>query len=154
MMDGDHRAPICFWAGMMAFLVLLASGCGKKAMPVPPNRISPAAVTNFKGQLTEGQVLLSWRLPELTGEKSGVALNGPSAVVMVYRSKLSLEAGGCKNCPLRFEPIATLSPPPGARGEMRYADKLERGFRYTYKIVLVGENDVVSPDSDLLDVTY
>jgi hypothetical protein len=154
MMSGDHRVLICFWAGIMAFLVLMAPGCGKKAMPVPPNRITPAAVTNFKGQLAEGQVQLSWRLPEPAGEKAGVTRSISSVGVMVYRSKLPLEAGGCKGCPLRFEPIATLTPPSGGKGAMRYDDKLERGFRYTYKIVLVGENDAVSPDSDLLDITY
>jgi hypothetical protein len=138
----------------MAFLVFLAPGCGKKGMPAPPNRVAPAAVTNFKGQLTEGQLELSWRLPEGAGETSGPMWNVPPAGVMVYRSKLPLEAGGCQNCPLRFEPIASLAPPPGGKGQMRYGDKLDRGFRYTFKIVLVGENDAVSPDSDLLDITY
>jgi hypothetical protein len=154
MMGGDHRAVSCFRAGLMAFLVLLAPGCGKKGMPVPPNRITPPAVTDFKGQLTEGQLELRWRLPEGAGEKSGPMRNVSPAEVMVYRSKLPLEAGGCKNCPLRFEPIASLAPPSGGKGAMRYGDKLERGFRYTYKIVLVGENSALSPDSDLLDITY
>jgi len=145
---------ICLLAGVMAFAVLFAVGCGKKAMPAPPNRIAPTAVSNFKGQLKEGQVLLTWSLPEPAGEKSDLTLNVPLTEVIVYRSKLPLEAGGCKNCPLRFEPIAKLAPPSGGKGGMRYSDKLERGFRYTYKIILVGENDAVSPDSDLLDVTY
>jgi hypothetical protein len=138
----------------MAVAMLFAVGCGKKALPIPPNRIAPAPVLNFKGELKEGQVLLAWSLPEQPAETSNGKRNVALAAVLVYRSKLPVEAGGCKNCPPRFELIAKLAPPPGGVGAMRYSDTLQKGFRYTYKVVLVGENDVAGPDSDLLDVTY
>jgi hypothetical protein len=154
MRRGNSNSLVCLLAGAMAVVILFVTGCGKKAMPVPPNRIAPAAVSNFKGELKDGRVLLTWFLPERLGDKSGVTQNVPLTEVMVYRSKLSLEGGGCKNCPPRFEAIAKLAPAAGGKGTMRYSDTLERGFRYTYKVVLVGENDVVSPDSDLLDISY
>ncbi|MFH0725084.1 MAG: hypothetical protein V2B19_01785 [Pseudomonadota bacterium] len=150
----NSNSLICLLAGAMAAAMLFAVGCGKKAMPVAPNRIAPAAVSNFKGELKEGRVLLTWSLPGKSDDKSGVTQSVPVAEVRVYRSKLSLAAGGCKHCPPRFEVIAKLAPVSGGTGGMRFSDTLETGFRYTYKVVLIGENDVMSPDSDLLDVTY
>jgi hypothetical protein len=150
----NSNSPICLLVGAIAIAMLFAVGCGKKAMPIPPNRIAPAAVSNFKGELKEGRVLLAWSLPGKSDDTSGVMQSVPVVEVRVYRSKLSLAEGGCKNCPPQFEAIAKLAPASGGTRAMRYNDAVERGFRYTYKIVLVGENDVMSPDSDLLDVTY
>lgn len=154
MRGGPARALACLFSAVMTLSVLFMPGCGKKAMPVPPNRIMPPAVSSFKGELTEGQVKLTWSLPGPTGEKTDIRTAVPLAGVLVYRSRLPLEEGGCKNCPLRFEPVAKLAPPSGDTRKMGYSDRLEKGFRYTYKIVLVGENDAVSPDSDLLDLIY
>jgi hypothetical protein len=154
MLLRHSKSPIGLSVGAIVLAMLFAIGCGKKAMPIPPNRIQPAPVSNFKGELKEGRVLLSWSLPVRPGDKSDMTENVPLAAAWVYRSKVPMTEGDCKNCPPRFEVIAKLKPASGGKRAMRYSDMLETGFRYTYKVVLIGENDVMSRDSDLLDITY
>lgn len=154
MRGGPDRALTVLLPALLTLSVLFALGCGKKAMPAPPNRTMPPAVSDFRGELSDGRVKLSWSLSGRAGETADAKPAVPLAEVRVYRSRLPIEEGGCKNCPLPFEPLARLAPPSGGTGKMGYSDRLDRGFRYTYKIVLVGENDAVGPDSDLLDLTY
>jgi hypothetical protein len=136
--------------GILAAGLLLSFGCGKKAMPSAPNQAPPTAVSDLKGDLKENQIVLTWSLPQPAQTKKSISLSS----IVIYRSKLPIEGGNCKNCPLRYEPLLTLAPPTKGGSPMRYMDKLESGHRYTYKVILFGENEVKSPDSNIVDITY
>lgn len=143
-----YAAARILLAGTLAVAVIVTAGCGKKDMPVAPNRQVPPPVVNLDGNIDGGRMVLDWTLPPLTDEDA--ALDD----VRVYRSKIPLADGDCKNCPLRFEQIATIPPAEGTVQTMRYIDPMESGFRYTYKVNLTFENGALSPPSNVISVTY
>jgi hypothetical protein len=136
-------ASILLLLGIVGILGLLTSGCGKKAMPIAPHRIPPPRVSDLKGSLKGGQVMLSWTVPANEARRAGLPLTA-----VVYRSKLPLKGGGCERCPLRFEPVERLPVPAGAAPKMQYTQRVETGFRYTYQVVLMGEHHMAGDPSN------
>lgn len=135
-------------AGTFAVVMIVTAGCGKKDMPVAPNRQVPPPIVNLVGKIDDGRMILHWMLPALRDKDTAVV------DVQVYRSKIPLTVGDCENCPRRFEQIATISPPNGTEQSMHYIDPMETGFRYAYRVNLASENGAVSPPSNLITVTY
>jgi hypothetical protein len=134
---------ILFLLGVVGILGLLASGCGRKAMPIAPHRIPPPRVSDLKGRVQAGQVTLTWTVPADKVERAGLLLTA-----VVYRSKLPLKNGGCEHCPLRFEPVERLPVPAGAAPKMQYTQRVEPGFRYTYQVVLMGGHHMAGDPSN------
>lgn len=135
------------WVGLLGVLMLMACGCGVKAMPVVPGKTLPAPVRDLTGQIASGQAALSWTIPAQDPKSEWL----PEAVV-VYRSKVLLQEEACEQCPLKFEPIARLGIPGGLMRKMHYVDTLETGFRYTYKVVLIGDKEERGEESNLFSI--
>ncbi len=138
----------------LAALGLLLAACGVKGPPVPPRQLPPPAVTDLSYRIENGWARLTWSQP-----KAALAKGSPEIVgFVVYRSKTSLK-DPCKGCPLMFQRIARVSPYTTTESKRRdttigYADKLEKGYRYVYKVVSVTANNVGSEDSNLVEFNY
>ena len=136
---------------IVAFSIFL-SGCGKKAPPKPPRQEEPPVVNDLSYSLDGDRLNLTWTIPEVKGNvKSG--LGG----FYVFRSKKSVSESDCKNCPKIFKRVADISPEDvgnSGKDRIKYAEALEKGYRYIYKVVVYTTNGVMGEDSNIVDSTY
>ena len=139
----------------VAWIVLsLPAACGVKGPPVPPKQVPPPAVTDLSYHIENGWVRLRWSMPKAALEKGS-----PEIVAFrIFRSKTSLKEP-CKGCPLMFQYIDSVAPYTTTESARRdtaigYADKLEKGYRYVYKVISATENNVMSTDSNLVEFNY
>ncbi|MHB8809743.1 MAG: fibronectin type III domain-containing protein [Desulfobulbaceae bacterium] len=88
---------------LCALLVLmLLGGCGLKTMPVPPQEIVPAPITDLRYELDEQGVTLSWTYPAKTVRGEDVS---EITSFDLYRAVVPAESY-CDTCPIPFgEPI-------------------------------------------------
>jgi hypothetical protein len=124
----------------------LYSGCGRKGPPVPPGYVAPAAVSDLKYQISADSVTLTWTIPEAE-RKSTYAISGSN----VYRLKTPLDSDACPECPLVF---LFVNKNPAKSGIGQHRETLERGFRYTFKVVSIDEANKEGPDSNLVQFTF
>ena len=136
---------------IVAFSVFL-SGCGKKALPKPPRQIEPPEVNDLSHSLDGDNLELTWTIPEVKGNvKSG--LGG----FYVFRSKKSVSESDCKDCPKIFKRVADISPEDmgnSGKDSIKYAEALENGYRYIYKVVIYINNGVMGKDSNQIYFVY
>lgn len=130
------------------------AACGVKGPPVPPKQVPPPAVSDLSYHIEKGWARLSWSMPKAALEKKAPEIAG----FLIYRSRTSLK-DPCKGCPLMFQRIGRVSPYTTTESARRdtaigYADKLEKGYRYVYKVVAVMGNNVGSADSNLIEFNY
>lgn len=99
---GGIRVSIGLVALCALFLSTLLGGCGYKTMPVPPQEIVPAAITDLQYELDEKGVTLGWTYPARTVR--GDRLEELSDF-QLYRAVVP--AGDyCDTCPIPFgEPV-------------------------------------------------
>ena len=136
---------------IVAFSIFL-SGCGKKAPPKPPRQEKPPVVDDLSYSLDGDKLKLTWTIPEVKRKvKSG--LGG----FYVFRSKKSVSESDCKNCPKIFKRVADISLENmgnSGKDSIKYAEALEKGYRYIYKVVVYTTNGVMGEDSNVVDFTY
>ncbi|MCD4787368.1 MAG: hypothetical protein K8R09_04000 [Desulfobacterales bacterium] len=136
---------------IVAFSIFL-SGCGKKAPPKPPRQEKPPVVDDLSYSLDGDNLKLTWTIPEVKRKvKSG--LGG----FYVFRSKKSVSESDCKDCPKIFKRVADISLEHmgnSGKDSIKYAEVLEKGYRYIYKIVVYTTSGVMGKDSNMLDFTY
>ena len=136
---------------IVAFSIFL-SGCGKKAPPKPPRQEKPPVVDDLSYSLDGDNLKLTWTIPEVKRKvKSG--LGG----FYVFRSKKSVSEPDCKNCLKIFKRVADISLEHMGNSEkdsIKYAEVLEKGYRYIYKVVVYTTNGVMGEDSNVVDFTY
>ncbi|MCD4778057.1 MAG: hypothetical protein K8R12_03725 [Desulfobacterales bacterium] len=138
---------------IVAFSIFL-SGCGKKAPPKPPRQEKPPVVEDLSYSLDGDKLKLTWTIPEVKRKvKSG--LGG----FYVFRSKKSVSVSepDCKNCLKIFKRVADISLEVmgnSGKDSMKYAEVLEKGYRYIYKVVVYTTNGVMGEDSNVVDFTY
>jgi hypothetical protein len=150
-----------FWANRRATfgLLLLAGllvfvGCGIKAPPVPPPEKAPPAVSDLTHRIVEGQVVLTWRVPEAAGrDRKRVA------GFMVQRSKWSLQKEDCTRCPVIYTVVAEIDAADRGRQDgqwmaFTYLEALEQGFRYRYRITAFGRGRIQGTDSNIVAFEY
>jgi len=138
---------------IVAFSIFL-SGCGKKAPPKPPHQQKPPVVDDLSYSLDEDNLKLTWTIPEVK-RKVKSDLGG----FYVFRSKksVSVPESDCKNCAKIFKRIADISPEDMAssgKDSIKYAEALEKGYRYIYKVVIYTRHGVTGKDSNMVDFTY
>lgn len=116
-------------------LILLMTGCGLKANPVPP----ASAVSQKQGEQkltvsSDGNaVVLTWQLQNPDGKIS---------YVNIEKSQLGSAGNVCKDCPRTFEKIGQLPVlnVKTEKNEYRYADSLvAKGKIYSYRLRLCDE---------------
>ncbi len=136
---------------IVAFSIFL-SGCGKKAPPKPPRQEKPPVVDDLSYSLDGAKFKLSWTIPEVKRKvKSG--LGG----FYVFRSKKSVSESDCKNCPKIFKQVADISLEDmgnSGKDSIKYAEALEKGYRYNYKVVIYTHKGVTGKDSNMVDFAY
>jgi len=140
---------------ILAALAFFLSGCGRKAPPAPPRRVPPPAVNDLNWQMEGDMLELTWSIPKLVGKRPR-KLKG----VSVYRSKEPLSESECPDCPKRFKKVAdfavivwngTVS---AKDADMTYSERLEKGYRFIYKVVVYNRDGMAGSDSNRVDLIY
>ena len=116
-------------------LVLVAGGCGRKTMVVPPQSVVPAPVEDLSFSLTEKGVILNWSFPQQTVH--GETLSGIDSFELL-RAEIPVE-DYCGGCPQPFGLPITIQggtlPNDGSGRQARFEDtSLRPGHHYVYKI--------------------
>jgi hypothetical protein len=130
---GGHRCFFlrCSFCMALVPLLVLFTGCGRKAPPLPPTGVPPPMVQEIDAQVIDGNLVLTWKSPE--------PKEGGSRLVefYVYRSKERLSEGFCEACPVRFAKVAEVyfdALTARFRTHETYSEALEKGYRYQYKV--------------------
>ena len=139
----------------MIIIAFLLSGCGKKGPPIPPGRKPVPAVSDLKYSIDENILTLAWTIP---GEKEieKTAFNG----FIVYRYKRPFSDSLCKKCPKLFQEVSNIPADikidkPGYENKnFKYCEKIEKGYVYTYKVVLCTKDGVQSRDSNYISFNF
>ena len=131
----------------------MLSGCGNKAMPEPPSGNIPPKVVDLGYSISENTIKLSWTIPK-TNDKAKSPVTG----FLIYRSKQSASEADCENCPIRFLKIGDVPVRGGVSGRPEpsviFAQTIEPGYRYIYKVRAYDDDGVTGKDSNLIDFTY
>ncbi len=125
--------------------LFLISGCGIKGPPVPPGYANPPAVSDLQYQVTDNQLTLTWSIPPTKDGTKKQTVAG----ARVLRLKQSLKNTPCQDCPLTFTLIRKI---PARSGSMQVQDTIDKGFAYTYKIVLYDAENHDGEDSNIVHV--
>lgn len=136
---------------LMIVLVCCALSCGKKGPPVPPRAVPPPAVPSLTMELEGNEVTLVWTVP-----KAPRQVLSDIAGFFIYRSKESLSAPECPDCPILFTRIGVVPYTGQAPGteSISYTEPLEKDFRYIYKVAVHSKSGLVSSDSNTVSFTY
>ena len=129
-------------------------GCGKKGPPRPPKRPLPLAVEDLRFAIQGDIVELSWTHPATSGDNAS-----RPASIKVFRALVSSEDIECENCPLRFETVAEIPIYAKASREehsriFRYTEKIEPGYRYTYKVIVFDKYGIGSKNSNVVQFDH
>ena len=117
---------------LLIVVTLVLAACGLKDAPVPPKALVPPAVSDLAATLEGDSVLLRWTVPKEV--RAGAFGKGR---VLLSRAGTSLADASCRECPLLFQRVADI--PVSGAGAMTYSEKLPRGFKYTYRLVMTFE---------------
>jgi predicted small lipoprotein YifL len=136
-------------------VVFLLPGCGKKGPPIPPRQKPIPAVSDLKYIIDDDILTLTWTIPR-EKDRAKTAFNG----FIVYRSKRPNSDSTCKNCPKLFQKVSDIPADitTDATGykdkKIEYREEIEKGFVYTYKVVLYTKSGVFGTDSNHVDFNY
>ncbi len=144
---------------IIIILFILLPGCGKKAPPIPPRQKPVPAVSDLKYNIDGEILILTWTTPK-EKEKAKTAPDG----FIVYRYKRSISDSPCKNCPKLFQKMSdipvditadnTIDTPGYENKNIEYREEIEKGFVYTYKVVLYTKSGAQSRDSNYINFNF
>ncbi len=153
-MTCNIRRRLCFYISVFIFLNTVWIGCGKKALPVPPQRFIPPAINDLSYRLAGSTLNLNWTLPEIKKTKTT-----DIAGCIVFRARTSVSESDCPTCPPKFESVADL--PLGVDSQtkqnlkaMNYSEPLTQGYRYTFKVNCYSAKGVSGQDSNTVEFNY
>jgi hypothetical protein len=135
---------------LLAILLVLVTGCGKKGPPVLSGQVPSPAAGDLAAQIRSGELLLTWSLPDTPPRGSR-----PSSYI-VYRFRTPTAAPFCADCPLLFKRVTEVPVPGDAAtgARLRYTEALVSGYRYFYKVAGQGPAGAAGADSNVVDFTY
>lgn len=140
--SGYFLTSLCL-ALCVAPLIFVA--CGKKRAPVPPREKPPASVKDLKETIQGERLTLTWTAPSLKR----------LAGFYVYRSRTSVKEPVCKECPILFTRIATISLDTiDDTSRFSHSETLETGYHYIYKVAAYSVAGLVSNDSNRVTFTF
>lgn len=114
-------------------LVIVLPACGFKSLPLPPQDLFPAPITDLRFELEATKVSLSWSIPQRT--KRGEPLAGVEGY-QLFRGEVA-NAEYCATCPVPYTLVAevTAAQVTAGKGLARYSEPLlHPGSHYTYKV--------------------
>ncbi len=127
----------------LGLLVLLCSGCGKKAPPLPPLNEMISSPSNLNYSLNNGRIILKWTYSHKNNNSS------KCRSFKIFRAKRALSDTACKGCPLDFKEINSVP-----STQLYYSEKIKHGYEYFYRIRAYSKNDVLSGISNTIEVSY
>ncbi len=127
---------------IIGLLFLTLGGCGIKAPPVAPHEKLPI-IQKLVHTPSNDALTLSWRLAD---DSPGVQH------YTLYQSKVPVADEACKGCPLAFERL--LSIPANTQRNGAQTLKLEKGFRYGFKVTATTANGPEGPASNTVKFSY
>ena len=132
-------------------LVFLLPGCGKKGPPVPPSQKPVPAVSDLKYSIDGDILTMTWTIPKEI-EKVTTVSDG----FIVYRYKRPISDSPCKNCPKLFQKVSDIpiNAPGYEKKNIEYREEIEKGFVYTYKVVLYTKSGAESQDSNYINFNF
>lgn len=144
-----------FWYGVVVTAVAVSAmlfvvNCGKKADPVCPGMVKPAAVSQLDAVIDQGAVVLTWSIQGGKADESSFR---------IFRSMLDEEGQKCLTCPRQYVLIADLSFQDSKLrwdGDVRvsYQDGTVTGhYLYSYKVLVCDADGKCSEESKCVDVT-
>ena len=136
---------------VIIILVFLLPGCGKKAPPVPPRQKPVPAVSDLKYSIDGDTLTLTWTIPKGKEKVKSV----PDGFI-VYRYKRPILDSPCKNCPKLFKRVSDITKDSTGYGNknIEYREEIEKGFVYTYKVVLYTKSGAQSQDSNYISFNF
>lgn len=123
---------------LVALLVGVVAGCGKKGPLIPPEAFQPAPIADLQVAQKEDRLYVSWSAP--TVDAAGRALKG-LAGFHLYRRVVLPPDQDCESCPNAYQLLKTVDPEylqDVRRFNNRYvfADSgLKDGTIYQYKVI-------------------
>lgn len=136
------------WFAILTALLILFSACGKKGPPVPSSYVAPPVVEGLQVILENDIAKLRWPIPEWDGKDEN-ALAG----FYVYRSKVALSAEECEDCPVRYKKEADIRIKTN-ESETSFAERIEKGFRYSYRVSVYTGRGYEGEKSEAVTVDY
>ena len=133
---------------ILAAVLLLVAGCGRKGPPVAPRLEPPAPVEDLAARSRDNRVVLSWTVPRGAGA-------APPAGFRVYRARIGPR--DCEGCPLLFQNIGRIPlfesdrPPADRPWILTWTDTIAPNFRHVYKVTAYGDGGA-AVDSNLVTV--
>jgi hypothetical protein len=127
-----------------AALLLVLTGCGKKASPVAPRQRPLTAVADLKGVLRQDYVKLTW---------SHNPDNWVATAYVVLRAQQELPQPTCADCPPAFQKTGSILLARSLRKEkhtLDFSQNLAAGFRYSFSVRPVSASGAQGPDSNIL----
>ncbi len=142
----------------LLFFILFSPSCGRRGAPLPPLTVVPEAIREVKAVVRSDGVFILWSPPERNNDGSRLEnLMG----FKVLRSEIPPERT-CDSCMEVFEPLFDViyTLPLESEGEMTqgifkvFDNDLKFTYRYRYKVLSYTTTGYLSPDSDIIDVTW
>ena len=129
---------------MSVIISFAFAGCGKKGPPIIPEIKGEkiAACFDLTYKRDKSTVTLSWK-HEIDEETAVISPEN----FEIFMAKKTFE--GCAGCPFKFNMIGSVSMP-----AMEIDIKLEKGFKYYFRVQATGENDMKSLYSKTILVEY
>jgi len=125
----NSMPPNWFIAALFLAVFSLA-GCGVKGPPIPP-KTAPLPAVALTYRLDGASVQLQWKMASDLSNKQARQAN-----FATYRARWDLSEGGCDNCPLVFEKVATQPFVSTEDAHFSSAVALDPGYGYAFKVRL------------------
>ncbi len=136
---------------MLAMVLLVLVGCGKKGPPVPLGTVVPKRIVDLQASVREGRVLLEWTAPRENTDKTPLV---DLKEFTVFRSEGSLVDDSCRGCGERKTVVGQLQ----VTGEEAKGKKFHLLFEghepkkvYVYEVVSINrKGHAGSPSNPVL----
>ncbi len=125
-------------------ILFLVWGCGEKGPPLPPEIKGQqiAAPFDLKYVLDGKKITLSWK-HEIDKERAIVKPEG----FKIFMAKKTFKE--CASCPFKFNTVASVAMP-----SREFVFKLDKGFKYYFRVQALGEDNMKSEYSKTIQVDY
>jgi len=142
----------CFVIQLAVIMTVSVSfyGCGRKALPLPPRQTPVPAVKDLSLKIEADTAVLTWTVPDKPEDKNA-GIKG----FVVHRAKQKISEGDCRNCPVKFKPVAEIpAETKTSLKKIEYTEQLEKGFKYVFKVTITSNAGAEGGDSNHVEIIY